>query len=350
MPHLAIWRRYLRFWRADVDGDIDDELRFHLETRTEALRAEGFSPEQATRTALAEFGDVLATRRQLHEIGIRVERRRERARWWHAIDSDLRYTIRGLRVTPVFTFGVVLTLALGIGAEMTMYGMMRRLLLESPPHVREPDRIVRPYFHYMRAGDSEFTSDRLSYPLFERLSRESRTLEAVAAYDPNVEMAMGSGADARMVRATLVSGGFWRADAYHALARECGFGTWPKLKAHVIALTEPTMTSSPLAGAWAANYARSKRHPLDDARSTTLQITVRAGGRVQSFRRSESALRSRARVVAVGSRRAEHILLVGTAPLQWRAILDARPVAELLIARRSARSNDREAAAVRRHW
>ena len=64
------------------------------------------------------------------------------------------------------------------------------------------------------------------------------------------------------------------ADAYHALAREYGFGTWPKLKAHVIAMTQPTAASSPLAGQWVANYAKSRRHPLDDARSTTLQVNV----------------------------------------------------------------------------
>ena len=211
MPQVPKWRRYLRFWRADVDADVDDELRFHFEARAEELRARGLAPEAAARQIAEEFGDLETTRRGLREIGERRERRRERLGWWHQLHTDVAYALRGLRAAPLFTTGVVLTLAVAIGAAALMYGTMRRLLLEPPPHVAAPAQLARPYFHYARAGDSLHTTDRLSYPFYERVRDGARSLAAVAAYDPDVELAVGTGPDARMVRATLVSAGFWRA-------------------------------------------------------------------------------------------------------------------------------------------
>lgn len=74
MAKIPNWRRYLRFCRPDVD----DELRFHFDARTKALRARGHSADDARRLALEEFGDVETTRRGLRETGERMERRRER--------------------------------------------------------------------------------------------------------------------------------------------------------------------------------------------------------------------------------------------------------------------------------
>jgi putative ABC transport system permease protein len=210
MTNVPHWRRYLRFWRSDIDADIDDELRFHFETRAEELRARGFSREEAVRTVAEEFGDVEATRRRLHDIGERLERRRERAHWWNLTGADFRYALRGLRAAPLFTAGVVLTIALGIGAATSMYGTMRRLLLQPPPHVSDPQALARPYLHYQLTADSTRTTDRLSYPFYEWLRENARSLSGVAAYNPTEELVVGTGPDARIARATLVSAGFWR--------------------------------------------------------------------------------------------------------------------------------------------
>ncbi|MEO8562773.1 MAG: ADOP family duplicated permease [bacterium] len=213
MPHESqapAWRRYLRFWRADVAADIDDELRFHFESRAEELRARGCAPEEIERMIAEEFGDVDATRRRLREIGERVEQRRERLHWWRQVGADMRYAARGLRATPVFTVGVVLTLAMGIGAAALMYGTMRRLLIQPPPHVAAPEQLAKLYVNYQQGDDSTRTFDRFSYPFYERLRDGARTLASVATYQDGVELAVGTGPDARMVRATLVSGGFWR--------------------------------------------------------------------------------------------------------------------------------------------
>ena len=68
------------------------------------------------------------------------------------------------------------------------------------------------------------------------------------------------------------------ADAQHALAREYGFASWPKLKAHVESLPAPSessATTSPFAGTWMANVSRSRQHPLNPFRSATMHFDVR---------------------------------------------------------------------------
>ena len=210
MTQVPNWRRYIRFWRSDIDADIDDELQFHFETRAEELRAGGLSREEAARLIAEEFGDLDATRRRLHDIGERLERRRERGRWWDLTSADVRYALRGLRAAPMFTAGVVLTVALGIGAATSMYGTMRRLLLQPPPHVVDPQGLATPYFHYQIAADSVRTTNRLSYPFYERLRENGGSLSGVAAYNPSEELVIGTGPNGRIARATLVSAGFWR--------------------------------------------------------------------------------------------------------------------------------------------
>ncbi|HEU4631806.1 MAG TPA: ADOP family duplicated permease [Gemmatimonadaceae bacterium] len=209
MTDTPKWRRYLRFWRPDVEGDVEDELRFHFDARTAELRAHGLSADEARRQAAEEFGDEAVVRARLHEIDHRIERRRARFLWWDGARADLRYALRGLRSNPLFTAAVVLTLAVGIGAATTMYGVMRRLLIQPPPGVTAPERVRRLYFHYEEPGDEPSTGPHSSYPFFQEIRADHRVLDAVAVYD-RMKVAVGQGQDAELADATLVSAGFWR--------------------------------------------------------------------------------------------------------------------------------------------
>jgi predicted permease len=130
--------------------------------------------------------------------------------WWEAAREDGRYALRALRASPAMAVSVVLTLALGIGAVATMFGLMSRLLLQPPPHVAEPERVARLFFHYEEPGAPRVTRSRWYSCVYDRLRDEAVTVQHVAAYT-SFEVSVGAGADAARARATVVSAGFWAA-------------------------------------------------------------------------------------------------------------------------------------------
>lgn len=83
------------FRRGVIEREMDDEIRLHLERATERLVRRGLSPEQARATARREFGNV----EYLKEEG----RDARGGRWLEETVGDIRYGLRGLRKTPVFT-------------------------------------------------------------------------------------------------------------------------------------------------------------------------------------------------------------------------------------------------------
>src|SRR5690348_11469086 len=134
----AAWRRYLRFWRSNVDADVDAELRFHFDERVEALLASGLAPEKARRQAEREFGDVDAVRDHLRAIDRRVDANRSRTWRWEQWRQDFVYSARGLKRTPVVALTVVVTLALGIGVNTTLFSLLDRVFLRMPDGVTAP--------------------------------------------------------------------------------------------------------------------------------------------------------------------------------------------------------------------
>lgn len=210
MTSAPRWRRYLRFWQRDPEADVDDELRTHLELRTAELVQRGLTPSDAERQALDEFGDVEATRASLYAIGHRLARKHERFAWLDSARADLRYALRGLIGSPIVTTAVVLTLAVGIGATATMYGVMRQLLLRPPPHGVAPERMVKLFFTWQDPDGSTSTNERASHAFLEAARAQDSTIYDIVGYLSEQDLPVGSGTGARLASATIVSSGFWR--------------------------------------------------------------------------------------------------------------------------------------------
>ena len=107
-------------------GEVDEEVRFHLDQQTEANIGAGMSREEARRQAAIAFGGVERAREQCRE---------ERPGYWlETFVQDARYAVRGFLRNPVFSLTVVLTLMLGIGSTTAVFSVVDRILFRSLPY------------------------------------------------------------------------------------------------------------------------------------------------------------------------------------------------------------------------
>jgi len=137
-------RRFANVFRRNrLDADIDAELRFHVEMRAADLERAGMAPEHARREAARLLGNAGALRDRTREADIWV---RLETAW-----QDARYALRLLRRTPGFTAAAVLTLAIGVGANTAMFGVLHGVLIRPLPY---PDagRLFVLYETNARAG------------------------------------------------------------------------------------------------------------------------------------------------------------------------------------------------------
>jgi predicted permease len=149
-----------------LDNALDDELRFHIEQRTEDFIAQGMGPEEARREALRLFGNRTALRESTRERDMLV--------WLETGVQDVRYALRGMRRRPGFAGAAVLSLALGIGANTALFSLLDALLLKSAP-VENPRALVK-----IREGETFGFSHRA----FEELQTRVRSFAGVTATEP----------------------------------------------------------------------------------------------------------------------------------------------------------------------
>jgi predicted permease len=177
---MAVFRRIANlFRRSRIDQEIDAELRAHIALRIEDNIAQGMTPEEARRDALLRFGNPTSTKERVTASDTTLG--------LAGIARDIRFAARHLRRSPGFAFTAILTLALGIGASVVVFGVLNAAIFK-PLSVAEADRLVEVVHQKLR-------DDSQSYPDFIDFKARNRSFTDLAAYRiGNVGMSVGGAA------------------------------------------------------------------------------------------------------------------------------------------------------------
>ena len=156
---MSWWSRLANVFQPDrLDRELDEEQRFHIETRADELEARGLSREAALKEAERQFGPRLQLRESSRDVRLMP--------WLESLGRDLRLGLRLLRKDTIVSTAAVVSLGLAIGACTAAFSLIDALVLRQLP-VPEPDRLV--YLSRPATGGDPSYSTMCSYPFFERV-------------------------------------------------------------------------------------------------------------------------------------------------------------------------------------
>src|ERR1700691_1233542 len=185
------------FRRGKLYNDLSEEIRLHIEERAEQLMHEGMTREEAERKARVAFGNRAALE----------ERSREVWQWptLESIGADARFALRQLRKSPGFTIAAVATLALAIGANALVFGVLNALILR-PLNVPQAESL------FIVQHGRIFASH--SYPDYLDLRRRNRSFDDLAASAVS-QVGLDTGPDPSNVWEYETSGNYFDALRIH---------------------------------------------------------------------------------------------------------------------------------------
>jgi predicted permease len=179
MPLLVKFRSFLRnlFWSRLVDVDLDQEVRAHLDLLIEENLRAGMSPKEARRAARMELGGIEQVKEQVRERRI--------GNWLRSVISDCRYGFRMLRKSPGISLIAVLTLAVGIGANTTIFSVMNGVFFRPLPF-RAAQRLV--VLSEQNVRETNWTRNPAMATIFE-WEKHARSFEQIELAVNNEETA-----------------------------------------------------------------------------------------------------------------------------------------------------------------
>src|SRR6266436_4956465 len=203
-----MWLKQL-FSRRRLYGDLSEEIQEHLEEKIEELVANGMSRKEAVATARREFGNVTL-----------IEEDSRNAWRWPSIEDffmDLRFGARMLRKNPGFAVVTIVTLALGIAANTTIFSAVNGWMLRRP-RIKDPARVVVIVTTDPAKGGWGWDRQPVSAVDFVAWREQSRSFEAMVAGEQE-EFALNGEGEPETIPGLRVS-----TDYFHALGVEAALG------------------------------------------------------------------------------------------------------------------------------
>ena len=165
--------------RARAATDVEREIELHIDLRTREFEAAGMSHEDARRAALAAFGDRGAIEHEVKALHRSTVERRARRDWVGELRQDITVGARVLRRAPGFAAVALLTLAIGIGANTAVFGVLRSVLLRPLPYPH-PEQLVQVWSDHRALGRTQ--PEWLSPPEYIDWRDGNRSFQSMAAY------------------------------------------------------------------------------------------------------------------------------------------------------------------------
>ena len=170
--------RKARPFQPAPESEVDDELSFHLEQRVQDYIARGMTPDEARAAAHERFGNVSGVRTECAELLEADRRAASRRDWIGDLRQDVRYGIRSAIRAPVFSLLAIVTLALGIGANAAVFGVVKSVLIDALPYA-EADRLMRVYGRFLEGDENR---GPLSPGTVTDIAERQRSFERMAAF------------------------------------------------------------------------------------------------------------------------------------------------------------------------
>jgi MacB-like periplasmic core domain len=195
-----LWSR-LRSWahallnRAGTESEMDAELRSHIAAYAEDLVRTGVPQQEAMRQARMEFGGIESVKEECRES--------RGVSFIETLLQDIRFGLRMLHKSPGFTVVAVLTLALGIGANTSLFSVVNGVLLNPLPYPH-PDQVV-----IASNTSSTLPETWISYPDFLDWVRDNHSFSSLAAYESLVSFNLLGQGEPERISVTEISSGFF---------------------------------------------------------------------------------------------------------------------------------------------
>src|SRR5262245_56510592 len=184
--------------KSEIERELDEELRYHIEQQTEQNIRLGMNPEEARYAAQKAFGGVEQAKEHSRDV--------RGVRWIEDLWQDLRYGARMSAKKPGFTSIAVITLALGIGANTAIFTWLKAIYLEPLPGVEASHRLVMLRSTWIKAGNSLM---QVSYPNYKDDRDRNEVFSGLAAFN-NIAFNLTDGkGQPERIWGSLVSGNYF---------------------------------------------------------------------------------------------------------------------------------------------